>query len=67
MAAKKKTYEQLRDELREIVDKLADEKLTLDEMMKLYDKGSKLATQCHDMLAEYTKRIDAETATDDAE
>lgn len=42
----KMTYEKAVARLEEIVDKLENGNLALEEMMKLYEEGTALATQC---------------------
>ncbi len=42
----KMTYEKAVARLEEIVDKLENGNLTLEEMMKLYEEGTSLAAKC---------------------
>ena len=59
MAGKKKpTYEELKQKLDDTVAKLSDDKLTLSEMMKLYEEGNKYAAECQSMLESYRSAIE---------
>ena len=50
MAKKAETYEAMAERLQSIADKLADGNLPLEEMIKLYEEGAKLAAKCREML-----------------
>ena len=41
-----------------IADKLADGNLPLEELIKLYEEGAKLAAKCREMLEGYKARLD---------
>lgn len=46
LSMEKMTYEKAVARLEEIVDKLENGNLTLEEMMKLYEEGTSLAAKC---------------------
>ena len=52
MAAKdgKPSYEEARDELSEIVESLEDGSATLEESLKLWERGEELAKICQEWL-----------------
>lgn len=60
MAAKdsKPTYEEARDELAEIVESLEDGSATLEESLKLWERGELLAKICQEWLDGAKKLID---------
>ena len=61
MTAKKKTrptYEQGVEELEELIDRLGEGKLTLEESMKTYEQGMELVAQLTKMLDEHKRRIE---------
>ena len=60
----KMTYESAMKQLEEIVLKLEDGQLSLDEAVKLFEKGAKLSAFCDKALKEAELRI---TTSDDAE
>ena len=45
MAKKAETYEAMAERLQGIADKLSDGNLPLEEMIKLYEEGAKLAAK----------------------
>ena len=45
MAKKAETYEAMAERLQSIADKLADGNLPLEEMIKQYEEGAKLAAK----------------------
>lgn len=52
-----RTYEELITELREVVRKIEDPDTTLDESMKLYERGALLIRQCEEVLARAEMKI----------
>ena len=56
---KEMTYEECIAELRQTVAKLSDGKVTLDESLKLYERGIELVEICENKLNEVTARIEA--------
>lgn len=58
MAKKAETYETMAERLQGIADKLSDGNLPLEEMIKLYEEGAKLAAKCREMLESYKARLD---------
>ena len=58
MAKKAETYEAMAERLQGIADKLSDGNLPLEEMIKLYEEGAKLAAKCREMLESYKARLD---------
>lgn len=56
---KEMTYEDCMAELRQIVSKLSEGKVTLDESLKLYERGVELVSVCEKKLNEVTARIEA--------
>ncbi|ACY96673.1 MULTISPECIES: exodeoxyribonuclease VII small subunit [Thermomonospora] len=63
------SYEQARDELAEVVRRLEAGGLTLEESLKLWERGEKLAEICQEWLEGARARLAAATAAaeDDAE
>ncbi len=61
MAAKdeKPSYEEARDELSEIVESLEDGRATLEESLKLWERGEELAKICQEWLDGAKKKINA--------
>ena len=55
---KEMTYEDCMAELRQIVSKLSEGKVTLDESLKLYERGVELVSVCEKKLNEVTARIE---------
>ncbi len=53
------TYEAAMAELRQTVSKLSEGKATLDESLKLYERGIELVSICENKLNEVTARIEA--------
>ena len=53
------TYEAALAELRQTVSKLSEGKSTLDESLKLYERGIELVAICEKRLNEVTARIEA--------
>ena len=56
---KKLSYEQAREELAEIVESLEDGSATLEESLKLWERGEELAKICQEWLDGAKKRIEA--------
>lgn len=50
-------FEKLIEELEEITNKLEKEGLSLDESVKLFEKGIKISKQCNEKLEDAEKRI----------
>lgn len=64
MAAKKNlTYEEAREELAEIVSALESGSPTLEESLKLWERGEELATICQEWLDGARKKLAAAKAT----
>lgn len=57
MARKKLTYEEAAAELKRITDALAKGDTSLDETVRLYEKGMELSKLCTELLDEYDGRI----------
>ena len=55
--SKEKTFEENMDRLQEIVDLLEDGEVTLDNSLKLYEEGLKLAKVLKDQLTNFEKTI----------
>lgn len=53
------SYEQARDELSEIVESLEDGSATLEESLKLWERGEELAKICQEWLDGAKKKLDA--------
>lgn len=51
------TFEQAAAELDAIVNKLSSGSVQLDEMIDLFERGTKLSEHCNALLAEYDGRI----------
>ena len=52
-------YEQLRDALDEVVTALEDAEMPLEELMKLWEIGEKLAAECEAQLTRARERLEA--------
>lgn len=57
--AKKISYEAARDELAEVVESLEAGSATLEESLKLWERGEELATICQEWLDGAKKKLDA--------
>ena len=55
--AEKKTFESQTAQLAEIVNTLQSGEASLDEAMKLFEKGVKLAAECNKMLDTAEKKV----------
>ena len=51
------TYEQALERLEEIVKTLENSETTLDESLKLFEEGTKLASYCNDKLINANQKI----------
>ncbi len=58
MAGKKLTFEQSMSRLEEIVGKLEQGECGLDESLKLFEEGAKLAASCNQMLDQAEQKVD---------
>ena len=59
-----KNFEKSIDELEKIVDKLEHGNLSLDEMLKLFERGVTLSKECNVMLDAAEKKINQITKKD---
>ena len=57
--AKKISYEAARDELAEVVESLEAGSATLEESLKLWERGEELANICQEWLDGAKKKLDA--------
>ena len=57
MAAERKTIEKSFEELTEIIRKMDDDNLPLEESFKLYEKGIKIVKQCNDKIDKVEKKL----------
>ena len=55
--AKKKTYEENLTEIDEIIEKLENGELNLDESIKVYEKSMKLIEECSKILNEAQGKV----------
>lgn len=53
----KMSYEEALEELKQIVAKLNEGKVTLDESLQLYKRGNELSSYCDKKLREVTQKI----------
>jgi exodeoxyribonuclease VII small subunit len=53
----KKTYEELVDELKEIVRRMEDTETGLDESIAMYERGAVILKQCEELLASAELKI----------
>jgi exodeoxyribonuclease VII small subunit len=60
-------YEQARDELIEVVQRLEQGGLDLDASLKLWERGEELARCCEEQLAGARKRVEDALAAKDQE
>ena len=58
MAGTKLTFEQSMSRLEEIVGKLEQGECGLDESLKLFEEGAKLAASCNQMLDQAEQKVD---------
>ena len=59
MSEKKISYEAARDELAEVVESLEDGSATLEESLKLWERGEELAKICQEWLDGEKKKLDS--------
>jgi exodeoxyribonuclease VII small subunit len=59
MSEKKISYEAARDELAEVVESLEDGSATLEQSLKLWERGEELAKICQDWLDGAKKKLDS--------
>ena len=59
MSEKKISYEAARDELAEVVASLEDGSATLEESLKLWERGEELAKICQEWLDGAKKKLDS--------
>ena len=59
MSEKKISYEAARDELAEVVESLEDGSATLEQSLKLWERGEELAKICQEWLDGAKRKIDA--------
>ena len=52
-----KTYEELLNELKEIIKKIEDNETGLDESISLYERGAVIIRQCEELLASAELKI----------
>lgn len=57
MAVKKQSFEQAMGRLEEIVSLLERGECDLDESLKLFEEGAKLACSCNDMLDKAEQKV----------
>ena len=57
MAVKKQSFEQAMGRLEEIVTRLEKGECDLDESLKLFEEGARLAHSCNDMLDQAEQRV----------
>lgn len=60
-------YEQCRDELIEVVQRLEQGGLDLDASLKLWERGEQLAKRCEEQLAGARRRVHDALAAEDAD
>ena len=60
------TYEQAKAQLDEVVTKLENKDLPLDDMVSLWEQGEQLAAVCEERLANARARLAALRPADDA-
>ena len=58
MAKKEMTFEQAKEKLDGIVEKLSDGNLPIEEMVKIYEEGAGLSRYCLGLLAQYEGRLE---------
>ncbi|VEG57353.1 exodeoxyribonuclease VII small subunit [Mycolicibacterium aurum] len=58
-------YEEARDELIEVVDRLEHGGLDLDASLKLWERGEQLAKRCEEHLAGARERVEKALAVND--
>jgi exodeoxyribonuclease VII small subunit len=53
------TYEQARDELKQVVAELEQQQVDLEVSLKLWERGEALAKHCEDYLSGAKRRLDS--------
>ncbi len=64
--AKKISYEAARDELAQVVESLEEGSASLEESLKLWERGEELAKICQEWLVCAKKKLDAVKPTSDS-
>ena len=59
MSEKKISYEAARDELAQVVESLEDGSATLEESLKLWERGEELAKICQEWLEGAKEKLDS--------
>jgi exodeoxyribonuclease VII small subunit len=59
MSEKKISYEAARDELAEVVESLEDGSATLEQSLKLWERGEELAKICQEWLDGAKRKLDS--------
>jgi exodeoxyribonuclease VII small subunit len=59
MSEKKISYEAARDELADVVESLEDGSATLEQSLKLWERGEELAKICQEWLDGAKKKLDS--------
>ena len=59
MSEKKISYEAARDELADVVESLEDGSATLEESLKLWERGEELAKICQEWIDGAKKKLDS--------
>ena len=62
-----KSFEEAMKELGDIVEKLEDGDVSLEESIKLFENGMKLSKTCQKMLENAEKKVSVLTADEDGE
>ncbi|MCU5746344.1 exodeoxyribonuclease VII small subunit [Staphylococcus sp. SQ8-PEA] len=57
MSEKKQSFEEMMSELENIVQKLDDETVSLEESLDLYQRGMKLSASCEETLKNAEKKV----------
>lgn len=55
----KLSYEQARDELKQVVAELEQQQVDLEESLRLWERGEALAKHCEDYLTGARRRLDS--------
>ena len=58
MAKKELTFEQAKEKLDTIVDRLSSGNLPVNQMVKLYEEGAELSKYCLGLLSAYEARLE---------
>ncbi len=61
------SYENAIKELEEIIEKLSAGNASLDDMMKLYERGTALTKHCQTILDAYEKRLEIAAESNEEE